>query len=101
MIKAVIFDFFDVIRTDAYKSWLATNSTPHEGPYFDASYQEDMGNITLEEFLEWLSKLQGRKITREELDASAKVDYAVLEIVKALRKNYKLALLSNAPPAII
>ncbi|SRR6266702_3618751 len=101
MMKAVIFDFFDVIRTDAYKSWLAVNNISHEGPYFDASYQQDMGNITVEQFLQRLSNLTGRRVTRKELDASAKVDYAVLDIVKSLRKNYKLALLSNAPSAVI
>jgi HAD superfamily hydrolase (TIGR01509 family) len=101
MIMAVIFDFFDVIRTDAYKSWLATNNIPREGPYFDASYQQDIGNITVEQFLQRLSDLQGRLVTREELDANAKVDYEVLKIIKGLRKNYKIALLSNAPSSII
>jgi HAD superfamily hydrolase (TIGR01509 family) len=101
MIKAIIFDFFDVIRTDAYKSWLTANSIPHEGAYFDASYQQDMGVITVEEFLKRLSDLQGRDVTRQELEMSAKVDYAVLEIIKILRKNYKLALLSNAPSVVI
>jgi len=101
MIKALIFDFFDVIRTDAYKAWLNANNILHEGPYFDASYQQDMGNITVEEFLDRLSKLQGRPVTREELDTSAKVDHEVVEIIKNLRKLHKTALLSNAPSAVI
>lgn len=101
MIKALIFDFFDVIRTDAYKAWLSANNIPHEGPYFDASYQQDMGNITVGEFLDRLSKLQGCKVTREELDESAKVDQDVVNIIKKLRTSYKTALLSNAPSAVI
>jgi HAD superfamily hydrolase (TIGR01509 family) len=101
MIKAIIFDFFDVIRTDAYKAWLNANNIPHTGPYFDASYQQDMGNITVDDFLDLLSKLQGRPVTREELDASAKVDQDVVEIIAQLRKTYKTTLLSNAPSAVI
>lgn len=101
MVKAVIFDFFDVIRTDAYKAWLTANNIPREGPYFDASYQQDVGNITIEQFLQRLSKLQGRSVTREELDASATVDYDVVKIIKVLRKRYKLALLSNSPSELI
>ncbi len=101
MIKAIIFDFFDVIRTDSYKAWLAANNIPHEGPYFDASYQQDMGNINTGEFLQRLSDLQGRPITQKEIDATAKVDQAVLAIVQSLTKNYKLALLSNAPSVFL
>lgn len=101
MVKAIIFDFFDVIRTDAYKAWLAASGIPHEGPYFDASFQQDIGTITVEQFLQRLSELQGRPVTLEELETNAKIDYDVLEIVKDLRKHYKLALLSNAPSAFI
>lgn len=101
MIKAIIFDFFDVIRTDAYKSWLATNDIPHEGPYFDASYQMDMGKATVDEFLANVSVLQGRPVTRQEMEESATVDYAVLDIIKVLKVSYKLSLLSNAPSVVI
>jgi len=37
MIRAIIFDFFDVIRTNPYKSWLESDNITREGPYFDAS----------------------------------------------------------------
>jgi len=101
MIKAIIFDFFDVFRTDAYKAWLKTNDIPHEGSYLAASHEQDMGTITTAEFLQRLSQLSGRDITREELDAGAKVDLQVVEIAKALKKRYRTALLSNAPSAFI
>lgn len=101
MIKAIIFDFFDVIRTDAYKAWLATNNIPHEGPYFDASHQQDIGAITSEQFLERLSELTGRTITFEEVDGAATVDTEVVNIVSELSSKYKLALISNAPSKLI
>lgn len=101
MIKAIIFDFFDVFRTDSYKAWLKTNNVPYEGEYFEASRQMDLGNITTEEFLAQLSTLQGREITQKEVDASAKVDGAVVEIAKGLKPGYRVALLSNAPSTFI
>jgi len=101
MIKAIIFDFFDVIRTDAYKAWLATHNIAHEGPYFDASYQQDIGAITSEQFLATLSQLTGRTVTFEEVDGAATVDHGTVAIVSALSKKYKLALISNAPSKLI
>lgn len=101
MIKAIIFDFFDVIRTDAYKAWLETNKIPHEGPYFDASHQQDIGLITSEQFLERLSELTGRTVTFQEVDGAAVVDMEVVDVVAKLSKKYKLALISNAPSKLI
>ena len=101
MVKAVIFDFFDVFRTDSYKAWLHANNIPHEGDYFDANRQMDLGNITTEQFLARLSDLQGREVTSEELDATARVDAEVVAIAKELKLKYRIALLSNAPSSFI
>ena len=101
MIKAIIFDFFDVFRTDAYKAWLQRNNIPHEGDYFEASRQMDLGKLTPETFLERLSELRGRPVTLGELEASASLDEAVVEIARSLKPDYRIALLSNAPSAFI
>jgi len=100
MIKAIIFDFFGVIRTDAYIAWLQKNNIPHESAYFDASYQQDMGKSTSEEFFARLSQLQGRSVTKEEMDIGATVDEAVVAIVENLKQQYKLALLSNSAGSV-
>lgn len=100
MTKAIIFDFFGVIRTDAYTAWLQKNNIPHQGEYFDASYQQDMGKSTGEEFFARLSELQGRPVTKEEMDTGATVDEAVVAIVKTLKQHYKLALLSNSAGSV-
>lgn len=97
MIKAIIFDFFDVLRTDAYKAWLQANNIPHTGAYFEASRLQDLGQITTQQFLEKLSTLTGRTVTFEEVDATASIDQEVIEIVTALKPMFKIALLSNAP----
>jgi putative hydrolase of the HAD superfamily len=101
MIKAVIFDFFDVFRTDAYKSWLAANNIPREGEYFETSRRQDMGEITIDQFLQELSRLQGRPITLQELESNATLDTEVVAIAEALKKRYRIALLSNAPSVLI
>lgn len=101
MIKAIIFDFFDVFRTDAYKSWLSVNNIPHEGEYFNASRRQDMGEITVDEFLQELSRLQGRPVTLQELEANANLDMNVIAIAEKLKRQYRLALLSNAPSGFI
>lgn len=100
-IRAVIFDFFDVLRTDPFKAWLTANGLKREGPYAEAARQQDMGEITAEDFLQLLSELQGRPITREEMNQGAKVDDAVVALAERLRKNYRTALVSNAPSVII
>lgn len=101
MIKAIIFDFFDVFRTDSYKAWLQANDIPHAGAYLEANRQMDLGNITTEQFLEQLSELQGRRVTGEEVDANTRVNEEVVAIADSLKPNYQIALLSNAPSAFI
>ena len=101
MIKAVLFDFFDVIRTDAYKAWLKTNNLAMEGPYFEASRQLDLGTINVEEFSRKLSEVTGRTVTLEEIDGSATLDHQVIGILKSVKKRYKTALISNAPSAFL
>ena len=101
MVKAIIFDFFDVFRTDSYKAWLKANNIPHEGDYFDVNRQMDLGTISNEQFLEKLSELQGREVTAAEIDATATVNDDVVAIARALKPKYRIGLLSNAPSAFI
>ena len=101
VIKAIIFDFFDVFRTDAYKAWLETNNIPYEGEYLDASYQLDMGTFTVKDFLQRLSDLSGRAVTLGMLDASATVDDQVVAMASRLQARYRTALLSNSPSDFI
>jgi hypothetical protein len=57
--------------------------------------------LPAEQFLTRLSELTGRNITFEEVDGTATVDDAVVCIVAKLSKEYKLALVSNAPSKLI
>jgi HAD superfamily hydrolase (TIGR01509 family) len=101
MTRAIIFDFFDVIRTDPFKAWLKQHNFELSGPFLEASQQQDQGEITVDQFLARLSQLSGEPVTREGLEAGATVDMAVVDIIKALQGRYRLALLSNSPSALI
>jgi HAD superfamily hydrolase (TIGR01509 family) len=101
MVKAIIFDFFDVFRTDAYKAWLTNNNIPHEGGYLEASRLQDLGEITTDQFIERLSDLRGYTVTIEEIDATARVDTEMVELARKLHEHYPTALLSNAPSPFI
>jgi HAD superfamily hydrolase (TIGR01509 family) len=97
MIKVIIFDFFDVIRTDPYKAWLNLKGLSREGPYHAAAEKLDHGFINLEEFFEEISRLSGEKVTREKLEEGAKLNLEVIQIIEKLKSTYTIALLSNAP----
>lgn len=97
MIKLIIFDFFDVFRTDAYKAWLKTNSFKREGGFAEVSNLSDAGKITGEQFFERISKLAGREVTPCEMDATAILDTAMTAFARELHKTYRTSLLSNAP----
>ena len=99
MYKAIIFDFFDVIRTDAYKAWLDLHGLKREGVFKDVVEEMDHGHIKLEQFLQRLSDITGQTPEEifKEMEDGALLDHEVLRIAEMLRINYKVALLSNAP----
>lgn len=103
MYKTIIFDFFDVIRTDAYKSWLTLHDYKLEGEFLEAVQQMDRGEIIVDEFLAILSNLTGQTAAEilEEMEHGATIDYEILELIETLRKRYKVGLLSNAPSGFL
>jgi putative hydrolase of the HAD superfamily len=104
MIKTIIFDFFDVIRTDSYKGWLKRRGQLLEGEYLDVNKKMDRGEIDVRGFMEHLSRLTGQTIERieEDMEAATKIDYDVLTLIEGLRrKGYPIGLLSNAPSEFI
>ncbi len=103
MYTAIIFDFFDVIRTDAYKSWLALHDYKLEGEFLSAVQKQDRGEIDVDEFLAILSELTGQKAQEilAEMEAGTTINYEVLDLAETLRKHYKIGLLSNAPKGFL
>ena len=98
MITTIIFDFYDVIRIDTYKKWLADHGYKREGEFYDAAAKYDRGLSSFEELMEDLSALSGQSAS--EIDAAFKAstifDVDVVELIRSLKSNYKIGLLSNA-----
>lgn len=98
MYKAVIFDFFGVIYSDPANRWFQKHDIKRSGEYADVFKQVDHGFITIEQAFSELERLSGQ--SSEEIRAvfgqTDMIDHEVVEIIRKLKENYKLCLLSNA-----
>jgi len=104
MFSTIIFDFFDVIRTDSYKGWLKKREQPLEGGYLEINQKMDRGEVNVQGFLAHLGELTGQspQAIEEEMEAATEINYDVLSIIEGLRhKDYRIGLLSNAPSEFI
>jgi len=103
MYKAIIFDFFGVIRGEAYESWLDARGLKREGVYLDAVRSMDRGVISVDNFLQILSDEVGDdpQVILKEINRSAVINEAVVALIKSLKSHYKLGLLSNASRDIL
>jgi len=103
MIKAIIFDFFDVIRSDPYKAWLHNHGYKREGEFLKVVDAMDSGKINLQEFLNSLSTLSGQSYEEivAEFESVSRIDFELVEFIKTLKNKYKTGLLSNAPSKYI
>ena len=103
MYKAVIFDFFGVIRGDAYEAWLDKRGLKREGVFLDVVRAMDSGMISTEDFLQSLSEEVGvaPEVIMRELTGGAVINEDVVAIIHDLQPNYTVGLLSNASMSII
>ena len=97
MIKAIIFDFFGVFRTDTYQAWLLKNGYERVGVFAEASMLLDQGKIDSDEFYRQISIAIGRSVTPEEVDDTAILNTEMVTFVRELKRTYRTSLLSNAP----
>ena len=98
MYKAIIFDFFGVIQADPYQRWLSKRGLKREGPFADASNAVDKGFITGQEFFERLSELSGDPVdnVKTAFFEDKFLDEGILDLIKKLKEEYKIGLLSNS-----
>ena len=100
MIKAIIFDCFGVLLGNAYKTHLmeVEREDPERAKEIRAiNHASDMGILTREETAEHISALFGME-PEEFLAEQNQVEVpnrALLEYIAELKKEYKIALLSN------
>jgi putative hydrolase of the HAD superfamily len=99
MIRAIIFDFFDVFRSDGYNRWLKKHGREREGAYLAASERHDTGEYSDQQFFQAVSDASGESVEEIEYEMESGNEFnqeLVDYVAGALRNKYKIALLSNA-----
>lgn len=98
MYTTIIFDFFDVIRSDPYKAWLGERGIERVGEYAEASKPLDRGEITVGEFHDRLQELSGhdRATVAHHYDNTVLIDEGMPAFIAQLKQRFKTGLLSNA-----
>lgn len=99
MYKAIIFDFFGVIQTDPYQRWLNKHGLKREGAFAKASNDVDKNLISWDEFFETLADSSGQRtedIREAFYEDQLTIDQELVKLIKELKANYKIGLLSNA-----
>lgn len=103
MIKAIVFDYFGVIIPDGpVHSWMRKNISSPESAIQtlkDLSIKWDLGEIEYPEFNNILSQYTGIPVDQvfHTLFENIKIYQDTIELIKLLKKNYKIILLSNGP----
>lgn len=98
MIRAIIFDFYDVIHFGTLQSWLANYRLERCGEVAEIFDLVDKNQISRGEFYQRLATLAG--ISASEAQKTFEVEgtwnWPLIKVIHDLKKNYKLGLLSNA-----
>ncbi|OGZ94591.1 MAG: hypothetical protein A2131_02425 [Candidatus Sungbacteria bacterium GWC2_49_10] len=105
MTKAIIFDFYGVICNDIGSLWYKTKAPVEVVPELKRKYDapSDTGEISEEEFFEGISKAvdsTGEIVRKKWLD-TAFVNQELIDLISELKRQYKIALCSNATSKIL
>src|SRR5579872_5117908 len=102
MIKAVIFDFGGVLVNEGFWGWVKANISDwqkREEEIIGLTEKVDRGDLPYTAYSEYFGKLVGRDpqdVDKEFIDGYLGHD-KVHEVVKKLKGNYKIGILSNFP----
>lgn len=98
MIKAIVFDYFDVLRPDGFNAWLRNHDLQNEGQIFEVIQQHDMGGLSEVDMFSALGKHTGQNASAVEAEMEANItpDWDMLDYTQSLRDDYKIGLLSNS-----
>ncbi len=97
MIKAIIFDFYGVIRSNEYRDWRLKHDISLD-EFKKSATRLDMGKTSPEEFFDSLSQLSGipAEDIQKEFSSNASLNKDLLNLIYRLKTKYKIALISNA-----
>lgn len=99
MIKAVIFDFFDVLRTDGFRHWLNLHNLKLSDAVLAATERHDRGETNDPEFFTELGRITGQTAEEvyHECEASNILNVELVHYTETLRaRGFRTALLSNS-----
>lgn len=96
--KAILFDFFDVIRQDAFHAWMGIHGYTRDDAPGEVSQRMDKGEISLDEFYDELANISGQNVkeVKAEFADNEEFNEAVIELIESLKGKYILALVSNS-----
>lgn len=96
--KAIIFDFYGVLRLDPYNKWLSDHNYKREGNWREISDRYDRGMISSVDYLNELSSESGIAAAdiKDAFVNTNAFDDEVVALLSVLKSNYKVGLLSNA-----
>lgn len=96
MIKAIIFDFFGVVRSDEY--WRFVHEDKNQpGPFNSLAEKVNLGELNWPDYIREVANATGK--SAEEVNAmyrSEQINMPLIELIKRLHGQYKIGLLSNA-----
>tara|TARA_Y100001949_G_C15902722_1_gene293311 strand:- start:350 stop:907 length:558 start_codon:yes stop_codon:yes gene_type:complete len=97
MIRAILFDYYGVLRPDTYQQWLDAHGLIRTGVFQTLSEKVDANIISTEDFFESLSTLTDidSETIRNEFSNTPLVDDSVHALLSKLKASYSLGLISN------
>ena len=102
MIRAIIFDFAGVVMEEGYWNWLAKyvlDLPARRDLFMDLSHKIDRNLISHDAFLGILAKESGMTsdVVFSTLDREFVIRPHMVDLIRDLKKHYKVGLLSNFP----
>ena len=99
MIKAIIFDFFDVIRDDGLTRWLKKHNLTKTGEVLKITDANDRGTLTKEDTFVRFAHLTGETAAEveDEMENNNDLNESLVEYIHTeLKSSYKIGLISNS-----
>lgn len=103
--NVIVFDFFGVICSEIAPSWLVKYVSEKDAKHIKSTvvHAADIGEISLKEMFHKLGEIARipSKQVEKEWWSYVEIDDRVVEIIRMLRVNYPVVLLTNAPAQFV